>query len=181
MPAPQLMIAFASIGRVWPHFAKVVIVACIVVPSRASAQDCPAPLLTVEQDGSVSSGSREMLRAAAESGVPLRIGWSIDGDRDGVPDLLHWTDAVFITVFEGEVFAQIAEIRRQSPRRGEADVELNRTPVRWTGSLGSNGFLMGAFDDDQPPTRVRVRSTWCVDPRVAAENLPPSLREGRGG
>ena len=47
--------------------------------------------------------------------------------------------------------------------------------------IGRARFLTGAFDDEQPPTRVRVRSTWCVDPRGAVENLPPSLREGRSG
>jgi hypothetical protein len=108
-------------------------------------------------------------------GLPLRIGWSMDFDRDGKPDLAHWADAVFITEFEGEILTQIAEIRRQTPKRGEGDVELSRTPQRWTGSIGSTGFLEGAFDDDQKPTRLRVRSIWCVDPRVLRENLAASI------
>jgi len=114
-------------------------------------------------------------------GLPLRIGWSIDFDHDGKPDLSHWTDAMFITEFEGEVFTQIVEIRRQMPKRGEGSIELSGTPQRWTGSVGSNGFLEGAFDDDQKPTRLRVRVIWLIDPRVQRENLPASmLRHKRG-
>jgi hypothetical protein len=55
-------------------------------------------------------------------------------------------------------------------------IELSETPRRWTGSLGSNGFLDGAFDDDQKPTRLRVREAWCIDARVPPDNVPASLR-----
>jgi hypothetical protein len=137
----------------------------------ASAQTCPTLLLVVEQDGRVSAGSRDTLRSAVEMGIPVRVGWSIDADRDGKADLSHWADALFITVFEGEVFTQIAEIRQQMPKRGQAHVELSSAPRRWTGSIGSNGFLEGAFDDEGPPTRTRVRTTWCVDPRVPRDNV----------
>jgi hypothetical protein len=89
--------------------------------------------------------------------------------------LSHWADAVFLTEFEGEVFAQIVEIRRQTPKRGAGHVELSETPQRWTGSIGSNGFLEGAFDNDQKPTRLRVRAIWRIDPRVPRENLPASM------
>lgn len=48
------------------------------------------------------------------------MSWSIDGNGDGVADLAHWADSGFVTEFEGEVFAQIADIQRQSPQRGQA-------------------------------------------------------------
>jgi hypothetical protein len=147
----------------------------------ARGQSCSAPLLVLEQDGAISAGSKERLRAAVQLGIPLRIGFSIDFDKDGKPDLAHWADAVFVTEFEGEVFTQLAEIRRQSPKRGEANVELSETPRRWTGSLGSNGFLDGAFDDDQKPTRLRVREVWCIDPRVPPDNVPATLRRQAKG
>jgi hypothetical protein len=147
----------------------------------ASGQSSSTPLLVMEQDGRVSAGSKERLRSAVQMGLPLRIGWSIDFDRDGKPDLSHWADAVFLTEFEGEVFAQIVEIRRQTPKRGAGHVELSETPQRWTGSIGSNGLLEGAFDDDQKPTRLRVRAIWRIDPRVPRENLPAStLRQQKG-
>ena len=147
-----------------------------LVPAAVNGQTCSAPLLVVEQDGRVSAGSKETLRSAAAAGLPLRIGWSLDFDGDGKPDLSHWADAAFITAFEGEVFGQITEIRRQTPRRGEGHVELSATPQRWTGSIGSNGFLEGAFDDDQKPTRTRVRVVMCVDPRVPRDNVARAMR-----
>lgn len=151
----------------------------LVSPRLASGQGCSPPLLVVEQDGHVSAGSKGSLRSAAQMGLPMRVGWSIDFDRDGKPDLSHWADAVFITEFEGEVFTQVVEIRRQTPKRGEANVELSATPLRWTGSIGSNGFLEGALNDDQKVTRLRVRATWCIDPRVPRENVPDSMvRQG---
>jgi hypothetical protein len=155
--------------------AVAIVASALVSATVARGQSCSPPLLVVEQDGRVSSGSRAKLRSVVQMGLPLRVGWSIDFDRDGKPDLAHWADALFLTDFEGEVFAQIAEIRRQTPKRGEGHVELSATPQRWTGSIGSNGFLEGAFDDDQKPTRLRVRATWCIDPRVPRENLPASF------
>jgi hypothetical protein len=152
-------------------------VACMLVTCPvARGQSCPSPLLVVEQNGTVSAGSKGTLRSAVQTGLPLRIGFSIDFDNDGKPDVAHWADTVFITEFENEVFTQLVEIRRQAPKRGEAHVELSTTPQRWTGSVGSNGFLEGAFDDNQKPTRLRVRATWCLDPRVPRENVPASLR-----
>ncbi len=160
----------------------IIIVSAIVtlVPAAVDGQTCAAPLIIVEQDGRVSAGSKERLRFAAAAGLPLRIGWSIDADRDGTPDLAHWADAAFVTEFEGEIFGQIAEIRRQTSRRGEGHVELSATPQRWTGSVGSNGFLEGTFDDDQGPTRTRIRVVMCVDPRIPRDNVPRALRrQGR--
>src|SRR5262245_46222306 len=101
------------------------VVRILASASVANGQTCSPPLLIVEQDGRVSDGSKAGLRSAVERGLPLRIGWSLDFDGDGKPDLSHWADAVFITEFEGEVFTQIVPIRRQTPRRGEAHVELS--------------------------------------------------------
>jgi hypothetical protein len=156
-------------------FAFIIMTYSLVPAPVASGQGCSAPLLVVEQDGRVSAGSKMRLQSAVRMGLPLRIGWSVDFDHDGKPDLSHWADAVFITEFEGEVFTQIVEIRRQTPKRGAGHIELSATPLRWTGSIGSNGFLEGAFDDDQKPSRLRVRGIWLIDPRVPRESLPASL------
>jgi hypothetical protein len=161
--------------------AFIIVTYVLVSAPVASGQSCSQPLLVVGQDGRVSAGSKEKLRSAVKMGLPLRIGWSIDFDSDGKPDLSHWADAVFITEFEGEVFTQIVEIRRQMPKRGAGHIELSGTPQRWTGSIGSNGFLEGAFDDDQKPTRLRVRAIWRIDPRVLCESLPASMLRRKSG
>jgi hypothetical protein len=157
------------------------VLTCLLISAPVpGAQSCSPPLLIVEQDGRVSAGSKERLRSAVQVGLPLRVGFSIDFDNDKKPDLTHWADAVFITEFEGEVFTQLLEIRRQLPKQGEAHIELSATPQRWTGSIGSDGFLEGAFDDDQKPIRLRVRATWCIDPRVSHESLPASMLDQKG-
>lgn len=157
------------------RIAVFIVLAALAPVAATEAQTCASPLVVVESDGRVSAGSKEALRSAASAGLPLRVGWSIDADRDRRADLAHWADAAFITEFEGEVFAQIAEIRRQTPRRGEAHVELSATPQRWTGSLGSDGVLEGAFDGDEKPTRMRVRVVMCIDPRVPRDNAARAL------
>lgn len=153
-----------------------ILAACFfVLAPFASSQSCPATLLVVEQDGRVSAGSKEKLRTAVQMGFPLRVGMFMEAGDDGKADLAHWADAVFITVFEGEIFTQLTEIRRQAPKPGEKHIELSPAPSRWTGSIGTDGFLEGAFDDQQKPFRMRVRSTWCIDPRVPLNNIPGSL------
>jgi hypothetical protein len=151
------------------------VLSILVSVGAASGQNCSTPVLVVDENGRVAAGSKDRLRSAVEAGLPLRIGFFIGADRNGKPEISHWVDAVFVTEFEGEVFTQFQEIRRQTPKPGEKHVELSSTPQRWTGSIGSDGFLEGAFNDNQKPMRLRVRATWCVDPRVPRENLPRSL------
>jgi hypothetical protein len=146
-----------------------VAVVLLASPARAQEAACTVGhLATIEADGVVSRGTKADLRRVAASGTPLRVGWSIDGNGDGVADVAHWADSGFITEFEGEVFAQIADIQRQSPMRGQARVSMPAGRQRWTGLVGSNGILEGQFDDGSAPTSTRVRSTWCIDPRAAA-------------
>jgi hypothetical protein len=163
------------------RIALIIVTYLAVSGPAVGGQSYSEPLLVVEQDGRVSAGSKERLRSAVQMGLPIRIGWSIDFDRDGKPDLSHWADAMFITEFEGEIFTQIAEIRRQTPKRGAGHIELSATPQRWTGSIGSNGFLEGAFDDDQKPIRLRIKGIWRIDPRVPRESLPASMLQPEKG
>jgi hypothetical protein len=120
-------------------------------------------LVTVEADGTVTSGSKDRLRHAVESWTPIRVGWSIDTNRDGVPELSHWADARFLTQFEGEVFAQLDDIQRQIPVAGQARIRLPAGRQRWTGLIGTTGALESHFDDGTEPPPTRVRSTWCVN------------------
>lgn len=141
---------------------------CLTLPAHAQDVACSiGHLVTVEPDGSAARGSKDRLRRAVANGTPLRIGWSFDANADGVVDVAHWVDAGFVTDFEGEIFAQIDDIQRQSPQRGQARVLMPAGRQRWTGLLGTNGILEGHFDDGSSPSSARVRSTWCVDPRAA--------------
>lgn len=145
----------------------------------ASAADCPLHLATIEQDGRVSEGSKEALRKAFRSGLPLRIGWSLNFDNDPEPEVTHWSDSGFLTQFEGEIFAQLPDIQAQGPRRGRASISMPEKRKRWTGLLGTNGVLESNFDDGEAAPSTRVRSEWCVDPRAACAYAPESLCGGK--
>jgi hypothetical protein len=154
------------------------ILSCLAASSLAAlpalgADACTAPLATIEADGSVWGGSKDALRAAFAAGLPLRVGWSLDVDGDGRPEISHWADAGFLTEFEGEVFAQLHDIQKQAPRRGTAAISMPAGRQRWSGLLGSTGVLESHFDDGEVAApSVRVRSRWCVDPSASACEVP---------
>ncbi|HEY0141570.1 MAG TPA: hypothetical protein VGF48_11795 [Thermoanaerobaculia bacterium] len=134
--------------------------------------DCRHLLFATGDDGRPSAGSKETLQRAVAAGTPIRVWWGIDADRDGKHDVTHWADAVFLTEFEGELFTQITEIRRQSPKAGTAHVNLHPEPVRWTGSVGTNGTLEGAFDPALgEPRQMKLATKWCA-------NVPPDCSSG---
>jgi hypothetical protein len=150
--------------------AAVVLLALTAAPRAASAQPltCSSGLLaSIAADGSVVAGSKAALRQAANEGLPMRVGWALDADGDSTPDVAHWSDAAFLTLFEGEVFAQVPDIQRQQPVRSQARVRLAAGRQRWSAVLGSTGRLEGHFDDGSEPSTMRVASVWCRDPRAA--------------
>ena len=148
----------------------------IAIPHRSLAQPaCGAQhLVTINADGAIEAGSRDRLRSAIGDGRPIRVGWSLDADADGRPEITHWADAGFLSAFEGEVFAQIDDIQRQQPVRGQARIAMPAARQRWTGILGTTGVLEGHFDDGSAVPTTRVRSTWCLDAR--AQSCAPEWR-----
>lgn len=108
------------------------------------------------------AGSRERLIAHVNQGGRVRIGWQLDWNVDGHIDVSHWSDGSFLTVFEGEVFAQFDDIHRQIPLPGNAEVALaeGAQAARWTGKLGSDGVLEGIFETGSAH-RWSVAARWC--------------------
>lgn len=162
--------------------ARSFIVLCLIVAAwiaakPASAQNakgtenpptCTGLLFATGFDGAPTHGNKDSLIDAVNRGAPIRVGWDLDFNRDGVSDLTHWADASFLSVFEGEVFTQIDTINTQRPQRGQADIRLTDTYNGWRGSMGSNGRFEGidaagnTFPEDIP-SRVR----WCVSGNTA--------------
>lgn len=128
---------------------------------------CRDVLFATDAKGATVAGSKDELRRHVHSGSPVRVAWAIDGDADGRVDVTHWADAMFLTEFENEIFTQISEIRRQSPKRGTAAITFGAEPQRWTGMLGTNGMVEGAFDTAGEPHRLRVATWWCRIPPAA--------------
>lgn len=130
----------------------------------ASLLACQQLLFATNDDGAPSAGSKDALRAAVNAGTPIRVSWSFDINRDGKYEVVHWADAIFLTEFEGEIFTQITEIRRQSPKAGTAHINFHPEPVRWTGSLGTNGILESAFDPSAgEPRQIKLATKWCAN------------------
>jgi hypothetical protein len=141
-------------------------VAMILLSGAALASTCPLHLVTVEPDGQASAGSKETLRNAFRAGLPLRVGWSLSFDDDAEPEVTHWSDGGFLTEFEGEIFAQIADIQAQGLRTGRASIAMPAKRKRWSGLIGTTGVLENNFDDGEVAQSVRVRSEWCIDGRA---------------
>lgn len=149
--------------------ALILLAVALVAPAAfGQAPACAAPLVVVAPDGKAEHGSKDALRAAVAAGLPVRVGWSLDADGDGAADVRHWADGMFLTEFQGEVFAQFADIQRQKPVRATGTIDLPAGRQRWSGLVGTNGVLESHFDDGSEPRSVRVRSEWCVDPRATA-------------
>jgi hypothetical protein len=122
-------------------------------------------LVTVEQDGSASAGSKAALRRAFAAGTPLRVGWELDWNSDGVIDIRHWANAAFSSEFEDQIFTQVEEIHRQVPRVSEHRIEFSEQHQTWRGLLSTDGRLIGRFEGDAAQ-EWRVRSHWCADVRT---------------
>jgi hypothetical protein len=142
-----------------------------ILSGAAFASSCPVHLVTVEADGKASEGSKEALRSAYRAGLPLRVGWSLSFDDDAEPEVTHWSDGGFLTEYEGEIFAQLADIQAQGLREGRASIAMPAQRKRWSGLIGTNGVLENNFDDGETAESARVRSEWCIDSRAAC-SLP---------
>jgi len=101
----------------------------------------------------------------------LRVGWSLDPNNDGKPEIVHWADAGFLSEWQGEAFAQIDDIQQQAPRRNPTRIEMPAGRKRWSGLLATTGLLAGHFDDGSEPIAVKLRTSWCL-----ASCPPPSWR-----
>lgn len=142
---------------------------CLATPCAHAALDCAGKLFATDFNSRDLEGSRTALLEAVERGDPVRVGWQLDFDGDGKPDLSHWANADFLSVWEGEVFAQVSAIHRQRPSRQGAGMTLPQGYSEWRGMLGSDGSLQGAFSDDASfPTDLAVSITWCLQEPVPA-------------
>jgi hypothetical protein len=166
-----MMYSCARIGLCRTGGAIVVsLLTLTATPMRAQERaTCPQILYETGFDKRAVRGTKEALIAAVERGEPIRIGWFLDFNKDGAADVSHWADAQFLSVFEGEVFAQLSAIMEHSPMRGRAKVRLHIFAREWRGLLGSDGSLQGRFSEGNnatPDTPVAIR--WC-----AARSSPP--------
>ena len=107
-----------------------------------------------DESGNTVSGSREALVSAVQSGKQLRI---YIGDRS----FGHLADAGFLTVFEGEVFAQFSPIESQAPTTDPLQILFREPGIEWRAIIGRNGFFTALMDGSEPNVRTRG-AKWFV-------------------
>ncbi len=129
-----------------------------------AAQDCPGKLFATGFDRQTLHGSRAALIAAIQRGDAIRVGWELDFDSNGEPDIAHWSEAAFLSVRLGEVHAQVLGIHRQKPSRESGAITLPGVYGEWRGLLGTTGVLQGSFSDGTPmPDSIAARIVWCTE------------------
>lgn len=85
-----------------------------------------------DADGEPRAGSKQALIAAVRSGTPIRVYW-------GSGRVEHTADAVFTTLFNDEVFAQLPRIRGQRPSRPNEPTAIELSDGEWTAILSTQG------------------------------------------
>ncbi|WP_223789973.1 hypothetical protein [Marinicella meishanensis] len=87
--------------------------------------------------GQAISGDKQALIDAINQGRPIRLVWPIR------PDFVHVADAGFLTVMNGEVFAQLPGIIRQIPdRETRRRMALDASgQSRWHAIVGTTGEI----------------------------------------
>lgn len=133
----------------------------MLVSPAAAQQQCDNPLFATGYNGQALWGSKAALIAAAQHGEPVRIGWELDFDGNGEADVSHWAEAAFLSIAQGEAYAQASAIQRQIPRGG-GRIDFADGFVEWRGMLGTDGRLQGAYSDGSAfPADLKVRTIWC--------------------
>ena len=128
-----------------------------------------------DANGKVIYGDKGELIDAVRLGYPIRIGW-------GSARVEHVANADFLTIFEGEVFAQIKTIVGQAPRIDGDSIKIRfRTQNHWTKMAGTNGYSTSFMTDYFKDTLVGggtdryTATTWYVlypDHQEDLEALP---------
>ncbi|HEV8630169.1 MAG TPA: hypothetical protein VGV61_07615 [Thermoanaerobaculia bacterium] len=118
-------------------------------------------MLAVGPAGQVLSGSKASLEQAVRNGCGLRVGFGVDPNHDGKMEIEHWADAMFVSIYHGEVFAQLAPIQEQRAKPGAPAIYFGTSPHPWIGMLDTTGHLAGWFPNEEP-SELAVTSWWYV-------------------
>ena len=113
-----------------------------------------------DNDGVALTGSKDDLIEAVRSGKPVRVYFSMGRVE-------HTAEALFLTVFQGEVFAQTEEINTQRPVAANNEDELSVIQFReagqkWRMILGTNGYFSAFADGDEAPSEIQMAGRWFV-------------------
>lgn len=102
-----------------------------------------------DSEGRTTAGDKEALIEAVRLGRSIRV---VTHGRT----ILHAADAQFLSVFEGEVFAQLTPIDTQRPTREPVQILFREPGVQWHAIVGTNGFMTAFMDGKDPVVRAAV-------------------------
>lgn len=112
--------------------------------------------LVYENDaqGQGVAGSKAALIEAIKRGKPIRVYTA--GRR-----IEHASEARFLSIFQGEVFAQLSAIESQRPQLEPLQITFRQPGQKWRSIVGSNGFVTAYMDGNEPNIRTG-RTRWFV-------------------
>lgn len=131
-------------------------------------------------EGRTLAGDKRLLMRAVRAGLPLRVGWGIrwtlaDGRPGGIE---HVADAGFVSIYQGEVFAQVTNFLQQRPDPARADIALG-SDARFVVMLDTTGRARHAMHPSGETRDERVSTYWYVPWRShqgpAALDVPDEL------
>jgi hypothetical protein len=124
---------------------KHILVLLMMIAFNSTFAQSPKVLVKTDSEGKVSEGSVASLIQAIREGNDIRVGWSLDFDKDGKPDVEHLIDARFLTILNGHVFNQIDPIFAQAPNAKIPQIQIGNNNMKWMAVIGTNGVLMSRF------------------------------------
>ena len=107
-----------------------------------------------DEKGKTLKGSKEKLLEAVRAGKPVRVSF-------GSGRVEHFTDAKFMVIFKGELFAQIDPIQSQRPMESPHCVTFREPGKMWRTILGTNGQNRPLMDGSEPRERT-TGAKWFV-------------------
>lgn len=135
----------------------VILTACKTVdeqPNHLSTENSWVMVYSNDKDGMSLEGSKSDLIESIRQGNPVRIYTS--GRR-----IEHAMEAQFLSIFKGDVFAQITPIHAQAPAEDPTQILFRAPGKKWQSIVGTNGFVT-AFTDGGDPNIRKGSTKWFV-------------------
>jgi hypothetical protein len=135
----------------------------------------------VGADGQTHAGDKLSLTRAVRAGLPVRVGWGIRWTgADGFPGgIEHASEAGLVSLYKGEVFAQLPATVVQRPDPAAPDLSLATDGSRVVMVLDTTGRLQVIESPGGKTSSQRVAIYWYVPWRSehgpAAVDVPERL------
>lgn len=119
-------------------------------------------VLQTNEDGQATNGSIDSLIKAIQNGKQIRVGFVMG-------PIEHWTDAGFLTIYGGEVFAQIDGIFQQAPNILNEENKIpkidfaSKKDNSWSAIIGTTGEMQMYWDLNKEALFKHLKTKKKVD------------------